>query len=210
MKKLLIIAIALIFATVAMAADNPTDKGSVILNGNASFSSVSIDSLMGDESVTTINIIPSIGFFIAPNIMVGGDLEYIKVSYSDVSASSFGIGPTVGYYFNMDNTRLDAKGAIYPYIKGFFIWTTTSPDLETDLDIGDTTITTGEDMPKLKTTTYGFEGGLIFMLSNSVGADFNLRYSFDSYKIDMPDVEGEESIDGHTLNIGVGITAFIY
>ncbi|MBN1212231.1 MAG: outer membrane beta-barrel protein [candidate division Zixibacteria bacterium] len=209
MKLITIIAAVLLLAMTLTAADNPTDKGSMMLNGNASFTSVSLDSLTDDESLTTINIIPSIGFFIAPNIMVGGDLEYIKLSYGDVSASSFGIGPTVGYYFNMDKTRLDAKGAIYPYIKGFFIWTTTSPSLEEDMEIGDTVITADDEMPKLKTTTYGFEGGLIFMLSNSVGADFNVRYSIDKYK---PDIEGEdtESVDGNTLNIGVGITAFIY
>ncbi|MFZ5980980.1 MAG: outer membrane beta-barrel protein [Candidatus Zixiibacteriota bacterium] len=204
-RTLIIIAITLL-ATTVLAAENPTDKGSMILNGNASFTSISGDELTGDESITTINIIPTLGFFIAPNIMIGADLEYIKVSYADASASSFGIGPTVGYYFNMDPMRMDAKGAIYPYIKGFFIWTTTSPDLEEGTEIDGETISS--DM-KLKTTTYGFEGGMVFMLSNTVGADFNLRYSFDSYKMEA-DGEESDSIDGNTLNIGVGITAFLY
>lgn len=210
MKKLLIITAILLLSTVVFAAENPTDKGSLLLNGNASFTSISGDELTGDESVTTINIIPSLGYFIAPNIMIGADLEYVKASYADVSASSFGIGPTVGYYFNMDPMRMESKGAIFPYVKGFFIWTTTSPDLDEDIEFDGEVISADDDMPKLKTTTYGLEGGLVFMLSNSVGADFSLRYSFDSYKVDVPDVDDEESVDGNTLNIGVGITAFIY
>ena len=78
MKKLLIITAVFILATAAFAAENPTDKGSMILHGNASFSSISGDELTGDESITTINIIPSLGYFITPNIMIGADLEYIN------------------------------------------------------------------------------------------------------------------------------------
>ena len=202
----------LLLALTLTAAENPTDKGSIILHGNASFTSLggdivnmageeaAEDTTLGDESVTTINIVPSLGFFISPNLMIGGDLEYIKLSYTDFSGSSFGVGPTVGYYFNMDDTRLDAKGAIYPYVKGFFIWTTTKlENTETDAEL-----------LKFTTTTYGAQAGLVFMLSNTVGADFSVRYSKDKYKPDMEDAEDVDSVDGNTLNIGVGITAFIY
>jgi len=143
--------------------------------------------------------------------MIGADLEYVKVSYGDISASSFGVGPTVGYYFNTDPMRMEAKGAMYPYVKGFFIWTTTKPSIDEDIVYdGEIIVAADDEMPKLKTTTYGFQGGMVFMLSNSVGADFSVRYSFDSYKLDIEDVDDEESVDGNTLNIGVGITAFLY
>jgi|GEM_PF-586489 len=213
MKRIFIIAAVLLLATTLTAADNPTDKGSIILHGNASFSSISgdilniaaeeaEDSSLIEESITVINIVPSLGFFIAPNIMVGGDLEFIKTSYGGLSGSSFGFGPTVGYYFNMDDTRIDAKGAIYPYVKGFFIWTTTALERE------------GEDGKiKFSTTTFGGQAGLVLMLSNYVGADFSVRYSSDKYSLDEffdEDVDDVESQDGKTLTIGVGITAFIY
>jgi len=58
MKKLLIITAVFILATAAFAAENPTDKGSMILNGNASFTSVSGDEeVVGDESISTITIL---------------------------------------------------------------------------------------------------------------------------------------------------------
>ncbi len=199
MKRLLIIAVVFLFAASITAADGPTDKGSLILEGNASFSSISSDDMLGDESATIINIIPTIGYFISPNLLIGADIEFLKVSYGDMSGSSFGIGPSVGYYFNMDKTRIDAKGAVYPYIKGFFIYTSSKLEAEEEEE-------EDEEEVEFTTTTFGFQGGMIFMLSNYVGANFSARYSFDKYKPEGAD----ESADGNTLNIGVGITAFIY
>ena len=53
---------------------------------------------------------------------------------------------------------------------------------------------------------FGAQGGGVFMLSNAVGVDVSVRFQSDSYKPEGAD----ESISGTTLQVGLGITAFLW
>lgn len=192
MKRiLLIVALVCAFAFSAMAAESPIDKGSMILGGNVYFMTQGGDLYKNanDDSRTTLSATPQIGYFIAPSIMIGGMFEYTKFSWGDNNGNTtFGIGPMVGYYFNMNPTEI--KGAIYPYIQGFFLYQTVKQEGADD---------------KGKTTSFGGRGGIDYMLSDAVALDIGVQFQSDSYKFG----DGE-STSGTIIMVGAGITAFVF
>jgi len=191
-KGLLTTLLILVFAIGAMAQDSPIDKGSMVLGGSTYFTSMSGDLYkVGDDSRTYIGFQPEFGYFIAPSILIGLNVNFVSYSRGDVGNTTFGFGPMLGYYFNMDPARGEAKGAIYPYVKGYFNYSTYSVK---DVD--------GSD----KTTTIGGMGGINFMLSNAVALDLGVQFQSDSYKPDGAD----ESTTGTIMWFGAGISAFIY
>ncbi|MBN2227012.1 MAG: outer membrane beta-barrel protein [candidate division Zixibacteria bacterium] len=201
MKKLLLLSIMFVFAASAFAAENPIDKGSMIVGGTAMYASLGGDmyEVGEDGSISTITLTPSIGYFVSPGLLIGADFTYTSISGGDddeIDYSVFGIGPTVAYFFNMDPTRVEVKGATYPYIKGFFMYGSLSAGDDEEEDIsGDITV-----------TSFGGRGGIMMMLSNAVALDIGVQYNKDSYEPDG----AEESTDGTRLQIGAGITAFVW
>jgi len=195
MRTLSCLAITLLFAGAIMAAETPVDKGSMILGGTAYFTGQSGDAYENadGDGVTTIALEPSVGYFVAPSIMVGGRILFESASQGDDKVTTFGIGPEVGYYFNLDAARTEAKGAIYPYVKAFFVYAQykfewTGGDATTDV------------------TMFGGEGGGVFMLSNAIGLNASVKFQSESFKPEGAD----ESISGTTLQVGAGITAFLW
>jgi len=192
-KGLLTTLLILVFATGAFAADGPVDKGSMILGGTVYFQSASGDLYknMNDDSQTMIALAPEFGYFIAPSIMIGMNFEYSKWSWGDdVGVTTLDFGPMVGYYFNMDPNRAEVKGALYPYIKGFFNMCSEETEGVDDKD---------------KTTSFGGKGGINYMLSDAVALDFGIQFQSDSWK-----VGDGESTSGTIMWFGAGISAFIY
>jgi hypothetical protein len=189
-------------ASLASAQSSPVDKGSMIVGGSAYFMSHSGDLYEDGEGngITSIYFQPEIGYFMAPNIMIGGFLLYNSTSQDKYKVSSFGIGPQVGYYFNMDKGRTEIKGSVYPYIKGFLSYAKTTEDEGDDEDY------------KYSMTSFGARGGIMYMLSEAVAVDFGLQYSSNTCKQTDPEVpEGmDDSESGSSLMIGAGITAFIW
>ncbi len=192
-KRLLTTLVILVFAVGAFAADGPIDKGSMMLGGNVYFESQSGDLYKNadGDSPSMFFASPSFGYFIAPSIMIGAMIGFESYSIGDGGFTEFAFGPMAGYFFNLDASRTEAKGGIYPYIKGFFLFDTFKIK---DVD--------GSD----NTTTFGGEAGINYFLSNSVALDFGLGFKSDSYKPDGAD----ESVSGTSIQIGIGIDAFIF
>lgn len=195
MRTLSCLAVMLLLSGAVMAAETPIDKGSMIVDGSVYFMSQGGDYYKdtADNSVAVIGIMPSVGYFVAPSIMVGGQIVYVSASQGDDKETTFGVGPVVGYYFNLDATRTEVKGAIYPYVQAFFVYGQykcewTGGDETTDI------------------TMFGGEGGGVFMLSNAVGLNASVQFQSESFKPDGAD----ESISGTTLTVGAGITAFLW
>lgn len=191
MKKLFVcLAMVLPMAISAHAAENPIDKGSVILAGDIFFQSQSGDlyeNYQGD-ALTTISVMPSVSFFVVPGLAIGGNAEVFSLSQGGRSQTLYLVGPTVGGYFNMTRTRTEVKGSIYTYIEALFMFGG---------------MTNGSDIQILN---YGGMGGVMVMLSNAVAADFNILFQGESWKPD----DANESTTGTTLRFGVGISAFLW
>jgi len=190
-KVLLTVLLVAAFGTV-FAAENPVDKGSMLLSGQVYFQTQSGDLYenMDGDAITTMAFQPEVGYFVAPNIMVGASLEYFDQSQGDAGVTRFGIGPMVGYFFDM--TKDEVQGSIYPYIIGFFRYS--SVDVE-GLDDSQTW------------TMFGGKGGIHWMLSDAVSLNAGVQVSTDSYD---SGAEGAESISGITMWVGAGISAFVY
>ena len=106
----------------------------------------------------------------------------------------------VGYYFNMDAARTEVKGAIYPFIKAFFMYNSFKTDYGTD------------DWTE-KVMSFGGEGGIVYMLSNAVAVDLGIMFRNDSWKDDdknIPEGETNDSVSGTVIQFGVGFTAFMW
>ena len=192
----------LLAAGCASAANGPIDKGSLYLGGSFFFQSQGGDlyensegdgiTVYGAGDLTPgiffdFEVAPTIGYFIAPGIFLGAQAAVFGISLGDEDGSIVAFGPTFGYYFNLDPTRTNPSGAVYPYLQGFVNYG--HADLFLDADIWQ----------------YGGKGGMLYMLSSAVGADAAVLFQKDSWTIDDVD----ESITGTTISIGVGITAFI-
>jgi len=195
MRTLTCVTAILLLAGAVMAAETPIDKGSMIVDGSVYFMSQGGDYYKdtADNSITVIGIMPSLGYFVAPSIMIGGEIQFQNQSQGDYKWTIFAVGPTVGYYFNMDPTRAEVKGAIYPYVKGFFLY-------------GQNKFDDGTSDYTIDVMTFGGRGGAIFMLSNAIGVDANVLFKSESYKPDGAD----DSITGTSFGVGAGITAFLW
>ncbi|UCD64943.1 MAG: hypothetical protein JSW34_05800 [Candidatus Zixiibacteriota bacterium] len=200
MKHLTLLVSLLLLATVATAAENPVDKGSFILEGSAFFMSQGGDfyeNLEGDGQ-TTIAFMPSLGYFVAPSILIGAEFEFESWKWGDDwKENYFAIGPVVGYYFNMDQARTEARGAVYPFIKGFFMYGSSKIEI---LSVEET----------IGIMQFGGQAGVIFMLSNAVGLNFGGMFASTSFSPDEDLYPGAESVSGTTIMIGAGVTAFVY
>lgn len=198
MKRVLLTLVVVAFALTASAAEFPVDKGSMLVGGSLYFMNQGGDLYkVGDEAQTTIGIMPEFGYFVAPSIMVGATIDWTNWSQGDFKESQMAFGPMVGYFFNMDPERTEIKGALYPYIKGFMMIGTYKYEDGTNPD------------EKANLMAFGGKGGINYMLTESVALDFGIMFSSDSYKMKEP-VEADEATTGTTIQVGVGISAFVF
>jgi len=97
------------------ARSEATDEGAKIVSGVISFSSQGGDLYTGfdddDDRLTTIAVVPSLFYFIAPGVGMGGDLAYNRASRGDDSYTVWGAGPKIGYF-------IDTGGNTIPFVSG--------------------------------------------------------------------------------------------
>ncbi|MFQ5708493.1 MAG: hypothetical protein ACE5HO_13630 [bacterium] len=160
-----------------------TDTGAMLVSGLFSFSSQGGDLYDGfrDDRVTTIAIVPSLFYFIAPGLGIGGDLSLNRASQGDFSTTTFGIGPKAGYFFDSGTNMIPFVGAGVNYLS---------------LDFGN------DNQGGLR---FKFAGG-VFIRKGHLAVGIEVGYLYDRFK-----PEGfSESITGNTILIGAGFGGFLY
>ncbi|UCE24782.1 MAG: hypothetical protein JSU74_01660 [Candidatus Zixiibacteriota bacterium] len=182
MKHFVLIALFSLLTTVASAAENPLDKGSVILEGSAFFTSQSGDAYIDSK---TIIVNPGFSYFVSPGTFVGGLIQYGWYEVGSSSVTEYSLGPVLGYYFNTNKERPEPKGAAYPFVMAFAAY--------------------GGFDSELTLIQFGGQAGVTLMASNAVGVTFEARLSHDIWDSDEAD-----SRSGLTFQIGFGLTSFIY
>ncbi|MEW5925134.1 MAG: outer membrane beta-barrel protein [Candidatus Zixiibacteriota bacterium] len=189
-KTYVLIVFAMLFAVTAMAQDTPISPGSMMVGGSAYFQSLSGDLYENEagDSYTEIMVAPNFGYFVAPGLVIGGELAFSSMKQGDYDASAIGIGPMIGFYFNVNSARTEVKGSIYPYIKGQFIFLSASFN--------------DSDATQL---SLGGGAGINYMISDAVAIDLGLQIFSDSYEPD-----GGDSISGMNMMFGAGIQAFVF
>ena len=183
------------------AGDSPIDRGSVLLDGEFSVSITGAgdgnqifdkETTMGiddDETFTIISFRPSVGYFATPGFFLGGKFWFERWTIEDNSLTFFGIGPSLGYYFNTAGERSKVKGSVYPYLRGEFMY----------VNIG-----AEEGSDDLSDLEFGGGGGILFMISNTVGLNAGASFMIlsQSYR--------DDTNSGWNFRFGVGISTFIY
>ena len=183
-RKICVIAVViLLLGSSLVQSQEATDRGAKLVSGALSFSSQGGDLHEGfdGDRLTTIAVVPSVFYFIAPGIGLGGDLSYTRLSQGDNSFTTWGAGPKVGYF-------IDSGGNTIPFVAGGVNF------LSTDL-FGDSE------------TGFGFKvGGGILIRKGHLAVAIEAAYLYERFK-----PEGfSESITGNTIAIGVGFAGFFF
>ena len=195
MKKLMVVVLALLFLLPVslLAQEYAIDKGSINVGGTAGFEKRSGDLYADeDESLTIISLNPNLLYFIAPNLGIGVEILYDKLSVEDESLSMFGIGPRAAYFIGSEESK------VYPFIGASFFYAKVGED---------GMMTTDRQIFWSEGTSMGITpfGGVLFMLSKSVGMSIEAFYRMDSFK-----EKGEDKAeDGNRFGVRIGIAGFI-
>ncbi|MEE4311168.1 MAG: hypothetical protein V2J62_04810 [candidate division KSB1 bacterium] len=179
--------ITLFTSGLILAQSSPIDKGSKIIAGELAFSSASGDLYENSDGdgVTSIEADPFFAYFIAPGLAVGANLLFESESQGDYSQSGWGIGPRVIYF-------IGSNGPTYPYVDVSFLYMSGSWD-------------TGENDYSWSGNMIRFGGGVMHMITSSVGLFGGVAYSIDSMK-----PEDGDSESGSQFHIAGGLAVFLH
>ncbi len=173
----------------------PIDKGSKLLSGSFAFTSAGGDLYENskDERATTILLNGSFGYFVSQGFNVGGKLLFNRQSQGDYSLTTWGLGPSVSFFFGDENSKA------YPFVGATFMYTQTLVkdkyytgyyEQSVEYDYSGTSLV--------------FGGGVCYMLSSAVGLFTEVNYQIDNLSYE------DESVSGNKVNLMIGINAFLY
>ena len=177
----LIIYLLVVIPMLVFAQSNyPIDEGSIILGGTISFQSLGGEDLRGDDRISIFSINPQFFYFLAPNISIGGIINYQSVSRGDYSDSVIGIGPTIAYFIGDENNKT------YPFMGISYIYTS-DEDSFTKNDVR-------------------LMGGFAQMIAKNVAINGDVFYLIESQ---IPE-DDDDSASGNTFGVEFGVTVFIF
>jgi hypothetical protein len=161
-----------------------TSPSAMLLSGTISFSSQGGDLYAGGEDearLTTLAIIPSLFYFVAPGWGIGGDLSYTRQSQRDESLTIWGAGPKIGYF-------IDSGSNSIPFLSG-----------------GINFLSIGNEDDSESGVRFKFGGGVL-LRKDHMAVAFEATYLNDRFKFEGAD----ESTSGNTILVGIGFAGFLY
>ena len=181
MEKVIVITLFLFLSSVY--AQSPVSEGTYTVGGNISFTSTS-DS-HSSENHNNLIISPNLGYFFIDNIYTGTSILYSYQSSGDFSATTYGFGPTIRYYFDVERVK--------PFLGLEYVYSFRS---------------SGDDPDENTQTTFTISGGVDYFVTNYFAIEGSVNYSFINYNFD----DGHTSSDNdmNQLNIGIGAKYFIH
>ena len=208
MKKLLVLGAVALFG----AMNAQTEKGSWVVGGSTTlgFNSANTKYKYDGQSedgpkVSTFTITPSVGYFVIDKLAIGVDLGYTSLTtkmeesfmgtnYSAKSTlSTFSILPTATYYFKSDSQ-------ILPYL-GVGAGYSTSKEKFTQTGGG-----SNEYEDNLNGFAWKGKGGIVFLLTPSIGIDLGVSYMGSNGKYDD---DSDAKVQTNTFGVNVGISVFL-
>jgi len=190
-KTFTFVAILTLIGVPAMGQYSPISTGSMILSGNIYFQSQSGDLYESTihDPVITVGAVPSVGYFVAPGVLLGANMLFSHMSQGGNHVTAIGFGPMVGYFYDINPMREEIRGSLYPYILAF-------------ADYGHFDL----EGSGYSLFNIGGKVGLAAMISESVALDLGARLTSVSRKME----DAPESVKGAIIWVGAGISAFIY
>lgn len=184
-RYLVVLALFVGLASPALAQEYAIDKGSWVLDGTISFTSSGgelNENAQGDR-LNSASLAPSVLYFVAPGLALGGTLDVGYSSQGDFSATTIGIGPEIAYFFGAP------ESSVYPFVAsrvGYF-------SLSTE----------GFDASGI---TFGFGAGVSAMLSPSVALIIQGTYNVRNVSVDQLN----ETFSGNQFGLSMGVAAFLF
>ena len=175
----------LAIASSASAQGYAIDQGALVLDGTVSYSSDGGD-LYEDADGNRVNtalVNPSVLYFVAPGLAIGGELYVENASQGDFSLTTIGVGPEITYFFG------GPESTVYPYVSAGLAYASLSSDFFDASGIG-----------------FGFGAGAAFMLTNSVAITAGGSYDILNLSVDQVD----ETESGNTFRLEIGVAAFLF
>jgi hypothetical protein len=191
-----LLAIALLLTLIPEANaqnTNPVRKGNWMIAGSIGYTSSSgkLHEENG-ESVSTLELLPELMYFVIDNLGIGVLLNYSSES-GILTNTKYAIGPEIAYAFKIGNPN------IIPFIGANVLFGSITTETEVN------NVTVGIDQ---STSTFVLKGGLLFMLNRTVGVHGTLYYASDSVQWDEISVE-EDTRSGSRIGILFGLNAFL-
>jgi len=176
MRKLTLL-LVLILSPIQLFAQKkfPVDKGSFIIGGSAGFSSLGSGE---NDRLTQITLTPNLSFFVVPNLAIGGNGNFRRISVSGSSSTFIGIGPSVAYYFG------DLTSKSYPFVSSSFFYGKQS-DLSSQISLQ-------------------FSSGVAFMIARNVAITGEAFFLLINEIQDGPDENG----NSFGIQIGISTFVF--
>jgi len=116
-----VLVLAIVVFLFPVTLSGQTEKGSMFIGGTAGLQIGNVE-YFGEpaDDVTSISLLPQLGFFIADQLAIGGNVTIEYLSFYGESVTTVGIKPLVRYYFiEMGNAELFAQARI-GYARTFF------------------------------------------------------------------------------------------
>jgi hypothetical protein len=183
-----------IFSNYAIGQSFPTDKGSTNLMGKFLFSSSGGDLYSGSDGnrLVAIEFDPAFGYFVSPGFSIGGQILYESLSQGDASLTTWGIGPELTYYIGGSEAKESIKGTTLPFLHAAFFYTNSSWD-------------SGSSSSSTSGTKIRFGGGVMHLITNTVGL-----FGVAAYDIDNKSPENGDSESGNQFGVYAGFMIYLY
>ncbi len=191
--KIILLCITLLLGFNLYSQNSPIDQGSYMINGGLSYTSMGGKLYeTDDDRINNIQMTSNVGTFVFDNVLLGGKLLYTHMKQGKGNMSSFGIGPSYAYFFDLSGSSNNVKGNLYPYLGTSFMY----------VIYGSKTYYYLEDKTEKSSTSgflYSFSGGINYMITRSCGLATEIGYQITTI----------EGISGNQFNLVIGFVVFI-
>ena len=159
------------------------DHGVVMADGTVSYSSAGGDlHEVEGEKLTSFLFNPSVGYFFAPNLVIGLEALFDSEKQGDSKTTTLGIGPKMAFYFGDSGTDL------FPFLGASAVVGKLSNHADHSL------------------VDFTFAAGVTKMIAKNVGLTVKAAYVIESSKPEKAD----DAIKGNKIGIGIGLSTFIF
>lgn len=165
-----------------LGSDGANTAGFAVINSRASIDGDKTDGI----NLTAFNISPTVAFFVADGLAIGGTLgfSYLKVEDADDASTVITIGPLARYYLDLDNVK---------------------PFLQANLSVGRSS-DGSDDIDKDNILGLGLGAGAAFFFNDHVSLDLMLGYNHNrSTNL----VNDDRTALLNTFGLAIGFSFFI-
>jgi hypothetical protein len=174
------------------SVSSPTNKGSVWIFGDLKFTSKGGEiNESGGKRYVTIDLAPTIAYFIVPGLALGMNVQINIASQGDNSNTMWGLAPALIYVIGGDEPKNHIKGSTYPYLVAAGLF-------------GSETFKRGTYSTSSSISGFSFGGGICQMLTESFG--FNMRITYNYYSISP---ESGSSGTGNDIDMEIGLIGIL-